>query len=314
MATVHNEQGRSDSPGLSCPVIGDDHDVRRDRRRRALRDCQPRAGSVSRSRPLPRVRHPATQTVEVRARTCGRRRRLPCAGPMPRRQRSSPPASVAVLRRRRSRWRHPTTCRSTPTSPSDERRSLRDGVAAAPRSPRRARETSVPARLSSAETERDDDHRSPMFLGRAVSSPARAATSFFADTPFSGQVNLLTDELVRHAGGAVVRHRSARHGHCLPERRRTRRRSRGLDRARRAHRSRHCVVERGRLLQDSRCGATSRTTSACRTAHSATAVAIRSPCASVRDGTRNAGTVYGFDTFTVTPACGGHVRRQLRAL
>lgn len=30
------------------------------------------------------------------------------------------------------------------------------------------------------------------FLGRAVGSPARFATSFFADTPFSGQVNLLT--------------------------------------------------------------------------------------------------------------------------
>jgi len=30
------------------------------------------------------------------------------------------------------------------------------------------------------------------FLGRAVGSPARFATNFFADTPFSGQVNLLT--------------------------------------------------------------------------------------------------------------------------
>jgi hypothetical protein len=30
------------------------------------------------------------------------------------------------------------------------------------------------------------------FLGRAMGTPARAATSFFADTPFSGQVNLLT--------------------------------------------------------------------------------------------------------------------------
>src|SRR5581483_4942916 len=29
-------------------------------------------------------------------------------------------------------------------------------------------------------------------LGRVVASPARAATNFFADTPFSGQVNLLT--------------------------------------------------------------------------------------------------------------------------
>jgi hypothetical protein len=43
----------------------------------------------------------------------------------------------------------------------------------------------------------DDDSTSNPFaavdvLGRAVGSPARLATSFFADTPFSGQVNLLT--------------------------------------------------------------------------------------------------------------------------
>ena len=37
----------------------------------------------------------------------------------------------------------------------------------------------------------DSDHDMAAF-GRAVGSPARLATSFFADTPFSGQVNLLT--------------------------------------------------------------------------------------------------------------------------
>ena len=41
-----------------------------------------------------------------------------------------------------------------------------------------------------------DDSSNPFaavdVLGRAVGSPARLATSFFADTPFSGQVNLLT--------------------------------------------------------------------------------------------------------------------------
>lgn len=42
--------------------------------------------------------------------------------------------------------------------------------------------------------DRQDIHRAKMIdlLGRAVSSPARAATSFFADTPFTGQVRLLT--------------------------------------------------------------------------------------------------------------------------
>ena len=38
----------------------------------------------------------------------------------------------------------------------------------------------------------DDTGSVAVFLGRAVSSPARAATSFFTETPFSGQVNLLT--------------------------------------------------------------------------------------------------------------------------
>lgn len=38
----------------------------------------------------------------------------------------------------------------------------------------------------------DETHAVAMLLGRAVRSPARAATSFFADTPLSGQVNLLT--------------------------------------------------------------------------------------------------------------------------
>ena len=35
----------------------------------------------------------------------------------------------------------------------------------------------------------DDTGSVAVFLGRAVSSPARAATSFFTETPFSGQVN-----------------------------------------------------------------------------------------------------------------------------
>jgi hypothetical protein len=38
----------------------------------------------------------------------------------------------------------------------------------------------------------DDSDRDMRAFGRAVGSPARLATSFFADTPFSGQVNLLT--------------------------------------------------------------------------------------------------------------------------
>jgi hypothetical protein len=43
-----------------------------------------------------------------------------------------------------------------------------------------------------ATTVDDESDRDMAALGRAIEAPARLATSFFADTPFSGQVNLLT--------------------------------------------------------------------------------------------------------------------------
>lgn len=49
-----------------------------------------------------------------------------------------------------------------------------------------------------------------VMLGRAVSSPARAATSFFADAPLSGQVNILTSNMFDspdqlQSGGSMAR-------------------------------------------------------------------------------------------------------------
>lgn len=52
------------------------------------------------------------------------------------------------------------------------------------------RDVDVPSELFSDEPE--DVQTVAVMLGRAVSAPARAATSFFADAPLSGSVNILT--------------------------------------------------------------------------------------------------------------------------
>ena len=89
------------------------------------------------------------------------------------------------------------------------------------------------------------------FLGRAVSSPARAATSFFSDTAFSGQVNLLTTSAFDTPEELLTGNNLARGIAYLslgaPAGDHAR-----LDRARRHHRRRHRVMERRRFLQDPR--------------------------------------------------------------
>ena len=85
---------------------------------------------------------------------------------------------------------------------------------------------------------------------------ARLATSFFADTPFSGQVNLLTTGSFDIAAAAVLG-RQLRAQHRLPRARRAGRRARRLDGARRAHAGRHLVVDRRRRVRDARARAAS---------------------------------------------------------
>ena len=136
----------------------------------------------------------------------------------------------------------------------------------------------------------------------AVGSPARVAANFFADTPFSGQVNLLTtgsfdapQQLFSHSTAFSPQHR-------LRAARRAGRRSRATGR---------CAARSPRPT--SRRGSSPATTSTRGPARhrydiglsystqrydGGNSLALRD----VTDGSRNAGTVYGFDTFAVTPA------------
>lgn len=73
------------------------------------------------------------------------------------------------------------------------------------------RDVSIPGDLLADEGDSFDTTRMvAVRLGRAVSSPARAATSFFADAPLFGQVNLLTSNLFDSpqqllSGGSIAR-------------------------------------------------------------------------------------------------------------
>ena len=54
------------------------------------------------------------------------------------------------------------------------------------------KDATVPDELLADAAPNDGSRSVPAMFGRAVGSPARFATNFFAGTPFSGQVNLLT--------------------------------------------------------------------------------------------------------------------------
>ena len=124
------------------------------------------------------------------------------------------------------------------------RRGILKDVDGARRDPRRRRRR--PTRTSSATG----------FFSRACGSPARLATSFFADTPFSGQVNLLTTGSF-DTPQQLFTAEQFRAQHRLSRARRAGRRARRLDRARRAHAGRHRVVDRRRRVHDARAGAAS---------------------------------------------------------
>ncbi len=137
-------------------------------------------------------------------------------------------------------------------------------------------------------------------LGRAVSSPARVATSFFADTPFSGQVNFLTansfDTPEQLLSGASV--------------------ARGIAYVKvGAPVGDHADwTMRGAITQADIASwivaGEYKTRGPARYAHdfgmsySTQRYGGGNPLAlrEMTDGNRNAGTVYGFETFTVTPS------------
>ena len=137
-------------------------------------------------------------------------------------------------------------------------------------------------------------------FSRAVGSPARFATSFFADTPFSGQVNFLTtgsfetpkelfsSDSLAH-GIAYVRLGApvGSNGDWAV---------RGA-----AHPGRHLVLDPGRIVCDPCARAAHSTTSgwsySTQRYDGGNVLARRD----LTDGSRNVGTMYGFDTFTITP-------------
>ena len=142
----------------------------------------------------------------------------------------------------------------------------------------------------------------PSFSVARSESPARLATSFFADTPFSGQVNLLTTGSFDTPAAAVHGRQLRRAasptsslGAPVGDRRR-------LDGARRAHAGRHRVVDRGRRRTRRARRRGIATTSACRTARSATTAATSPRCATSPTAAATSATLYGFDTFALTPA------------
>ena len=149
-------------------------------------------------------------------------------------------------------------------------------------------------------------------FGRAVGSPARLATSFFADTPFSGQVNLLTtgsfdtpqqlfsaDNFARGIaylalGAPVGEHADWTVRGALTQADISSWIVAGAYTTRAPARHRYDV---GLSYSTQRYDG-------------GNFAALRD----VTDGSRNAGAVYGFDTFAITPALDADLRRPLRAL
>jgi TonB-dependent receptor-like protein/carboxypeptidase family protein len=137
-------------------------------------------------------------------------------------------------------------------------------------------------------------------LGRAVGSPARLATSFFADTPFSGQVNLLTTSSFNTPQQLFSRLNAA-HGIAYV-------------RVGAPVGSQGDWTVRGAITQADISAWILAGSYATRAparhrydigmSYSTQRYDGGNPLArrDVADGSRNAGTVYGFDTFTITPA------------
>ena len=184
-------------------------------------------------------------------------------------------------------------------------------MAAAPCAPRRPEGR----RRSRTSCSRDDRtagrrHVRPVdFLGRAVGSPARVATNFFADTPFSGQVNLLTtgsfdtpqqlfsaDSLSRNIAYVALGAPVGEHGR--------------LDGARRAHPGRYLVVDRRRRLHDARAGAASLRRRAVVQHAALRRRQLRWRCATSPTAAATPARVYGFDTFARHAGAHADLRRR----
>jgi hypothetical protein len=138
------------------------------------------------------------------------------------------------------------------------------------------------------------------FLGRAVGSPARMATSFFADTPFSGQVNFLTtssfDTPQQLFSGSNVARGTAYVRVGAPVGAQGDWDIRGA--LTQADISAWLVAGSYKTRAPARHQYEFGMSYSTQRYDGGNPLALRD----VADGSRNAGTVYGFDTFTITPA------------
>jgi hypothetical protein len=168
---------------------------------------------------------------------------------------------------------------------------------------RHARRGVLKDRLLPADFTGDDDGVEAAagdFLGGTVNSPARAATSFFADTVFSGQVNFLTTSAFDTPEELLTGNNLARGIAYL---------SVGAPVGEHADWTVRGAITDADIASWNVAGSY-KTREALRhrydvgMSYSAQRYAGGNPLAlrDVRDGSRNAGTVYGFDTFALSPS------------
>ena len=173
------------------------------------------------------------------------------------------------------------------------------------------KDATVPEEIVAGQTPEANIFDPQNFFGRAVGSPARVATSFFTQTPFSGQFNLLTtssfdnpqqlfatDSFARSVANVSVSAPVGEHADWT---------MRG-------------ALTQGDVSSWVVAGAyTTRAPARHRhevgLSYSTQRYDGGNPAAlrEVTDGSRNVGALYGFDTFTITPAIsltyGGHYAR-----
>ena len=245
----------------------------------------------------------AAQIVEVRAERAARSssialRRVSAVGRSP--PRRCRPASDRSRRRTRPRSLRP----HRPTAdrrPRRRDRRRRTGVAP-PSRPAQHPEGRQQVLVAGDADVGPSGFGRPHVFGRAMDRRRALATNFFTDTPFSGQVNLLTtssfdapQQLFAPTSFRAERRVSASWA----------RRPANADWTVRGALTQGDIaswIVVGRLRHATRRRRGIGTTSACRTARSATTAATSLRCATSPTAAATSATLYGFDTFAVSPA------------
>ena len=162
------------------------------------------------------------------------------------------------------------------------------------------KDANVPDEILVSDTPPDQEGSGPGFLGRAVGSPARFTSNLFAGTPFSGQVNLLTTGSFDTPQQLFSSNNFSRSAAYL---------ALGAPVGDSADWTMRAALTQGDLTSwilageyTTRAPATHRydlgLSYSTQRYDGGNFAALRS----VTDGSRNAGAVYAFDTFTITPS------------